>query len=117
MKKSKSILKSLNRKLAQKSRPIEVLHSWDIEGKGYIDKKNLKTILNGQGYEVNDQDVEALMTIANPDSNGQLNTGDVYKMIKRGESNFEGLNQKELLKSGEKTVPKMIKNAYIHKKE
>ena len=66
LKKSKRVLKSLNRKLAQKARPIEVLQSWDIEGKGYISKKNLKTILNGQGYKVNDTDVEAIMAIANP---------------------------------------------------
>lgn len=117
LKKSKRVIKSLNTKLAQKARPIEVLQSWDIEGKGYINKANLKTILNGQGYKVNDTDVEAIMTIANPQNNGKLNTGDVYKMIKKGEGNFDGLNQKDFTNSGGKTIPQMISKAYIHKKE
>jgi Ca2+-binding EF-hand superfamily protein len=89
---TKQVIKSLNTKLTQKSRPVELVKSWDIEGKGFIDHNNLKTILNGHGYHVNDNDVNAIMALANPNNNGKVNTGDIYNMIKKEDLNFEGLN-------------------------
>lgn len=41
-----------------------------MEGKGHVNSENLKRILNDNGYNLRDKDIQNLMSLANPDNKG-----------------------------------------------
>jgi hypothetical protein len=57
LKPSRNVINSLNQKLGEKRKPIEMLQSWDMEGKGHVNSDNLKRVLNDNGYNLKDKDI------------------------------------------------------------
>ncbi|KAH3853561.1 uncharacterized protein LOC127875328 [Dreissena polymorpha] len=60
---------------------IEAFQQFDREGTGYIDAKQLRHVLQNMGERLQEAEVDALMEVADLDSDGQLNYRSLTQML------------------------------------